>query len=94
MDLAEQKEKHLKIREDVATREMDGETFFVTPGDWKLHRLNEVGKRIWELANEGKKISEIIDEIVEEYGADKEIVEKDCLVFVEELCEKGIAKFI
>ena len=63
MDPAELKSKHLKIKEEVATRELDGETFMVTPGDWKLHRFNPVGERIWALSQEGKSIAEIIEEI-------------------------------
>lgn len=93
MDPAELKSKHLKIKEEVATRELDGETFMVTPGDWKLHRFNPVGERIWALSQEGKSIAEIIEEIAQEYDQDREIVEKDCLLFVEQLCEKGIAEY-
>lgn len=93
MDPAEIKSKHLKIKEEVAIRELDGETFMVTPGDWKLHRFNAVGERIWTLSQEGKPLAEIIEEIANEYDQDKEKVEKDCLLFVEQLCEKGIAEY-
>lgn len=47
--------------------------------------MNEVGADIWSLMEQGKTESEIVEQISEDYGADKETVKQDVEQFRKQL---------
>lgn len=53
---------------------------------------NDIGIDILSLCNEGYKIDQIIDILVENYDTKKENIEKDVLEFINEEKEKGIVE--
>ena len=86
-------ESYIWRDERTAWRIIEGEAVIVTPLDSKVHILNEVGTRIWELL-EGKemKVGQIIEMICEEFEVAQKKAEEDVNKFVKEMCEKGIVK--
>lgn len=67
-----------------ASRVMQGEALIVLTEQRKLHRLNGVGTRVWELCD-GRTLSAIVETIVTEFEVDPEVATRDVTAFVEEL---------
>lgn len=73
-----------------AFRIIDGEAVILVPERQTLHRLADVGLRVWELACEGKAEEEISKQIAEEYEVDADKAEQDTEKFLELLVKNGI----
>ncbi len=68
-----------------ASRVIDDEAVIVTPEENLVKVLNEVGSRIWELADGTRTVGEIAEAIYIEFEVDKTQAEEDVVKFVEEL---------
>jgi len=65
-----------------------GEAAVVTPQDSRLHILNEVGTRVWELCDgDGASVSEIVAALMEEYEIDATVARAE----VEAFLVRGVA---
>lgn len=71
-----------------ASRVVDGEAVIVQPMQSSINTLNEVGTRIWELADGSRTLSTIIHEIQNEFDIDPEIISQDTCDFIYKLKEK------
>ncbi|MDD5084856.1 MAG: PqqD family protein [Candidatus Omnitrophica bacterium] len=84
----------LKIKpkrdKDIAWRTVEKEALIVNPKDSLIYPFNRVATRIWELADGGKTVAEIIDEIKNEFDASPETIERDVAEFIENLISKGL----
>ncbi len=54
--------------------------------------INEVGKDIWEKLDGSKKLSEVIDLIVDEYDVDYKECESEVVTFISSLLLDGLVK--
>ena len=52
--------------------------------------LDPVGARIWELMGEGKTLSEVCGQMLEEYEVSREELEGDTLRLAQELADQGL----
>jgi len=52
--------------------------------------LNEIGGRVWELADGARSISDIITIICQEYAVEEHIAHSDVTAFIGELVDKGV----
>ena len=68
-----------------ASRVIDGEAVIVIPEGNIVKVLNDVGSRIWELADGTRTVDEITQIIYDEYEVDRDQAKKDVIEFVEEL---------
>ncbi len=75
---------------DVLAQEVGGETVLLDLNSGTYFGLDAIGSRIWSLANEGKSLAEICDELLDEYDASRENVERDTSLLMEQLMLKGI----
>lgn len=73
-----------------AWRVVDGEAVMVLPATGKVHTLNAVGTRFWELVDGEQTVAEIAVRMAEEFDAPVEQIEQDCHAFVAELSERGL----
>jgi hypothetical protein len=69
----------------VLGRVVDAEAVLVLPERGEVKVLNEVGARIWELADGTRPVREIAKIICEEFAVDVDIAEADTLEFLEDL---------
>lgn len=74
--------------ERTASRIIDGKAVVITIDSNQLHVLNEVGTRVWELAD-GRSLEAISAEIVREFAVDLERAEQDVCTFARRLLEIG-----
>jgi hypothetical protein len=75
---------------DVAWRIIEGEAILISAEDSMLHSLDEVGTRIWELADGSNTIKDIAQRIFDEYEIDLETAQNDVVEFVANLASEKL----
>jgi hypothetical protein len=73
---------------------VEDEAVVVLPERGAINVLNEVGARIWELADGSRRVVEIISTICEEYEVDAAQAEADALVFLGDLATRGVIMLV
>lgn len=79
--------KHPAPHPQVASRIVDGEALIVLADSGEVTVLNEVGSRIWKLADGSRSVAEIIETIAAEYDTTPQQAQQDVESFVRELVE-------
>ena len=74
--------------ERTACRVVEGKAMVITIDSNKLHVLNSVATRVWELAD-GRPMTELVDDIVNEFEVDRRTASADVEKFVVELLGLG-----
>ena len=71
----------LSVSGDVVAREVGGETILLDLASGTYIGLNTVGARIWNLIEEvdGVSLAEVCDKLLEEFDAQRYVVELDVL---------------
>jgi coenzyme PQQ biosynthesis protein PqqD len=69
---------------------VDGEAVMVLPATGRVHTLNAVGTRFWELVDGERTVAEIAVQMADEFDAPVEQIEQDCRAFAAELSERGL----
>ncbi len=78
-------DKVVSRNKDVAWRVIDGEAILICAEDSMLHSLDEVGTRIWELADGVNTVRDIVDAIYGEFEVERSKAEQDVVEFVTNL---------
>lgn len=73
----------------VAWQTIDGETVLLRTQEKELLGLNEVGRRVWDMADGTTSIDEIVAAVTAEYDVPAETARADVLRFVGELLSLG-----
>ncbi len=77
----------------VVGRIVDGEAVLVLSEQGQVKVLNEVGARIWTLADGTRTLRDIVAAICAEYDVDLDQAEADVCDFVVELAEREVVSF-
>jgi coenzyme PQQ synthesis protein D (PqqD) len=77
----------------VAWQTIDGETVLLRVKETELLGLNEVGRRIWELADGTRSIDQIIEAVTAEYRVPGDAARADALRFIQEMTSIGAIDF-
>ena len=75
----------------VVGRIVEGEAVLVLPEQGQVKVLNEVGARIWVLADGARTLRQIAAALSDEYDVNQAQAKADVLDFVAQLAELGIA---
>lgn len=67
---------------DTAARTIESEAVIVLPEKSKVHVLNPVGTRIWDMANGELQVDQIIDRIQDEFEEEPDQIKNDTLEFI------------
>ena len=73
-----------------ASRLIDGMAVIITPEEGVVKMLNDVGSRIWELADGTHPLREIAATIFEEYDIDLKQAEDDVVEFVTQMVQANL----
>jgi hypothetical protein len=73
-----------------AARVLDGHAFVVTTEDQTMVTLNRTGTLVWELAEKGCTLDEVVAAMVARYGVAEDEARRDAGAFVDDLCRRGI----
>ena len=77
--------------EEAPASVVGGEAAIVTPSDSRLHVLNEVGTRIWELCEgEGLTLDALVERLCSEFEVDAQTAAAEAKVFLERAVSAGL----
>ncbi len=82
--------RRLRRREGVAWRLLQGEAVLVSAAEARVHSLNEVGTRFWQLCDGTRSADEIALSLVGEFECSAEDLLRDCRVFARDLTDRGL----
>jgi hypothetical protein len=71
-----------RVGEELAILDLDRSVYY---------GLNPVGARIWDLIQEPKKVSSVLEVIVAEFEVDEATARADLFALIDELVDKGLA---
>ena len=77
-------------RADVLAQSAGETVILLTPDSGEYFTLNEVGGRIWELADGSRTAGEIAGVLGQEYDAPADVIERDAADVLGELEEAGL----
>ncbi len=79
--------------ERTASRVISGQAVVVVIDAQRLHTLNEVGTRVWELA-QGSTLRTIAETICDEYEVGLDEAQQDVMVFARALLAEGMIEIV
>lgn len=82
-----------KPHPQTAGRVIDGEAILMLADDSEIQVLNQVGSRIFELADGSRTVSEIARVIAGEYQVDEVQAQQDALAFLRQLVAQNVMIF-
>jgi len=87
----------MRIKDGFLLRTVAGNTVVVPIGDEAVDfngviTINESGKFIWELMQEGIEKEELLDKFMKEYDLSEEDAKEDIRAFIQILLDNGIAE--
>jgi pyrroloquinoline quinone biosynthesis protein D len=80
----------LRREPSTAWRVIDGEAVMVLPSTGKVHTLNAVATRFWQLIDGERSLAAIAALLAEEFDAPADQIAGDCRQFVVELSQRGL----
>ena len=79
------------VKEQVSC-DLAGETAILDLKSGQYYGLNPVGARIWQLIQESRMVSDVLNIIQSEYDVDAQSCERDLLALLAELQSKGLVE--
>ena len=76
--------------EGVLAAPVDGDVVLLRPGEEHYVALDDVGRRVWELAERPRPLAELLATLRAEFDDPEGRIEGDVLAFVRELCDEGL----
>ena len=70
--------------------ELAGEAVILNLSSGIYYGLNEVGARVWELIQQPKRFSEVLDALVEEYDVQPEVCSRDLAEILRVLADANL----
>lgn len=83
-------DRSLIISRDVICRELAGELVILNLRSGMYFGLDPVGTRIWALIQEHGALETVFATIRDEYDVEPDMLKRDLLDLVDELCAKGL----
>jgi hypothetical protein len=75
----------------VLFRQLDEEAVLLDLKSGTYFGLNNVGARVWQLILEHGRLSRVLESLVEEYAAERDVIERDLLQLAGELVGRKLA---
>lgn len=87
----------MKIKEGFLLRQVAGNFVVVPIGEEAVEfngviTINESGKFIWELMQNGIEKEELLEKFMKEYGLTEEAAKEDIRAFIQTLLDNGVAE--
>ena len=74
----------------MASRVLEGHAFVVSTDDNRMISLNRTGTLVWELAEAGCTLDDVVAAMVSRFQVTEDQARKDAATFLEELCRRGV----
>ncbi len=82
----------VKVAKDVVSCDLVEEAALLNLKDGVYYGLNPVGARIWNLIQKPRKVSEILEILLDEYDVERDVCQTDLMELLEQLLEKELVK--
>jgi hypothetical protein len=69
---------------------IDREIVFLNPSTDSYVALDDIGRRIWDLLEQPRRLEELVDLLAEEFEGQRETIRSDLVPFLAELEGEGI----
>jgi hypothetical protein len=80
----------VEFSEDVIAQQVGDEMVLLDLESEVYYGLDPVGRRIWELLTEHRRLRVVFETMVEEYDVTPEVLQQDLLQLVQELQARGL----
>jgi len=87
-------ESKVVLLETVFVQEVDEETILLDTSTQEYFSLDEIGSIFYHFLEEEQDLNVIVQELSEHFSANELTIERDLLVFLKALEEKGLVKII
>ena len=87
-------ESKVVLLETVFVQEVDEETILLDITTREYFSLDEIGSMFYHFLEEEQDLKVIVKELAEHFSTNNSTIEKDLLVFLKALQEKGLVKII
>jgi len=84
----------VEFSEDVIAQQVGEEMVLLDLEAGVYYGLDPVGRRIWELLIEHRRLRVVFETVVEEYDVTPEVLQQDLLQLVQELQAKGLTQVV
>jgi len=85
-------EKTIGIPDHVMARQVGDETVILDLASGTYFGLDAVGARIWQLAEEGHSVSQIVGTLLREYDATEPQLRQDVQSLLDDLVSRGLVE--
>ena len=82
----------LVVDAQVLFRQLDDEAVLLDLKSGTYFGLNDVGARTWQLIVEHGALSRVLDVLLQEYAAERDVIERDLLELGRELASRQLAE--
>lgn len=82
--------RNLTATESTVSAELDDEVVLLNVQTGLYFGLDEVGSRIWALLEKGTTEDELIDQLLDDYDVEPDVLEADLARFIGLLVENGL----
>jgi hypothetical protein len=83
-------DQRITIREEVLSRQLDGEAVLLDLQSGTYFGLNEIGAFVWDLVSAGKTVGEIRNGVLDAYEVEPEVVDADLERLIDDLRRRGL----
>ena len=87
-----EKDQVISVSSEVLFQEISGEIVLLDLASESYFGLDEIGARVWGLLNEGKKMGQVLETLLQEYEVDRKTLEADVEELLGDLVEAGLIK--
>lgn len=76
--------------DDLISTDLDDETILMSIEQGAYYGMEQTARRIWELLESPRKVSDLCGRLAEEYRVEAALCEPEVISFLEELREEGL----
>ena len=82
--------KLIKKKNNIISSVLDGEVCLFNPDNAEYINLNKTGSFIWNLLDRDITLKQILEETMAKYKVEKEICEKEIVIFIDNLSKNQL----
>ena len=76
--------------ENLLATDLDEETILMSVEAGTYYGMEQTARRIWELVEKSRSVSELIEILSEEYHVKPEVCSQEIVLFLQELLQEGL----
>ena len=84
----------VQVEQEVVSCDLVEEAAILNLKDGVYYGLNPVGARIWKLIQKPRKLSDILEILLDEYDVEREVCQSDLMELIKQLLDRGLIKTV